>query len=228
MARRSFMNQASYAAARQLQQGSYSGKAGDLLSHTLFDTIPFAQIGQTNRFFSSPVGASTVSAGAATTKDNTWTNMLDSGKLPAGQKFLIKSVRPELVLVGPAATVQAIGVYQAFLRVMQATTFRIVLPGRDFDWESPASVFLAPAPLAIKEATGNTDTVNHLYFGAPKIGLETPIAIGDVDGAPVTFSFQAIVATADANVQAALTILGTTATEARLRVALLGNLVRLK
>lgn len=226
MAPRSFMNQSTYASARQLQQGSYSGKAGDLLAHTLYDTIPFKSISQSTRFFSAPVGASVNAAAGAIQKTAIHTNMLDSGKLPAGQKFLIKAVRPEMILVGATNGSHTLATYQAYIRVMQAMRMRIVLPGRDFDWETPASVFLPAIPVALPVATGAS--FNHLYFGAPKLGLDTPIAIGDVDGAPVSFSFETLVDTTDTTVSAALTVLGTAATEAQLRINLLGALVRLK
>jgi len=232
MARRQFVPKASYDAARQLQNGTYSGQAGDLLAHTLFDTAVFqvgAKTQQSTKLFTVPQGQSTPGWGTtAYTKDATWTNMTDSGKLPAGQKFLARAIRFDLVI--PTIALHSSAALQAFYRVMQSSRFRIAVAGREFDWECPGSMFLPAVPMVVDTATAGRTINNGVYFGAPKIGLETAIALTDANGAPVNFSLEHYIATSDAGMTAALDTLGGTAaaTEFRLRANLLGNLVRLK
>src|SRR4051812_33575108 len=73
-----------------VKQGSYSQVAGDVLDHVVWDFNRFAATTAraTTTFFSVPIGG-TFGSG---TKGKPETNLIDPGKFPSGQGFLIKEI----------------------------------------------------------------------------------------------------------------------------------------
>ena len=172
-----------------LDGSTYSRLNRDVLDHILYDRLLFqaTTARATSNFFTVPQGG----AYGAGVKGLTETNMTDPGKLPSGQKYLIKQISIGIipVIVAPA-DVDTATVMASFANIMQQSVFEINIPGREYDWQNPGTAFLPPM-FAIGSAT-IVDATNRIArvgdFVQPTwINLATPILIGDVNGSPISF-----------------------------------------
>lgn len=124
--------------------GSYS-TARDAIRHQLWDTRYFAATPTDNTYFTQPIGA----GWRVGTKTKNETNLVDSGKLPNGQTFLITRMGVALISayevgVKTSATTwpNASIIAQAYTNVMQSSIFEIRVAGREFDFQIHGRQFL--------------------------------------------------------------------------------------
>lgn len=134
-------------AAKQLidmQRGGTYSLSRDALKHRIWDSRTFSATISDNDYFVQPIGAAWVT-GSKTINE---TNMIDSGKLPAGQVFMICRMSIGCLAQTAAAGVNPNLVEQAFNLVLANSVFEIKVAGRDFDYQIHGSEFL-PRPIAV-------------------------------------------------------------------------------
>lgn len=210
-----------------VKQGSYSQVAGDVLDHVLHDYTRFAAttVRATTTFFSVPIGG-TFGDG---TKGKPETNLIDPGKLPSGQGFLIKEIGIKAKLFQGATDVDTAILLNALINIINASVFEIRIAGREFDLQVPGAIF-TPSLAAVGRATMVDATDRVVTYGqlaaSGWVKLATPIAIGEL----VSFNVTQITGSADASTAAILStasdVLATQ--EAEMGVLLKGTLVRSK
>jgi len=202
--------------------GSYS-LSRDVLKHTIWDTRYFTAATLNNfTFFTQPIGAPW--RGGNKTKNET--NLLDSGKLPNGQTFLVKRIGIGLIVPIPSTNTNTPFVVQAFTNLMQSSTWQIRIAGREFDFECHGRQFLASVMVSGANATNFSyragDTIASGWISLN----DTPIFIDQL----VTFSVQMDLGNPDG---AVVTLLQSDATTlnglyATLQCSLEGTLTRAK
>jgi len=202
--------------------GSYS-KSRDAIKHYLYDTriIPAATADFT--FFSQPIGA-VFGAGVKTINE---TNLTDSGKLPAGQTFLVEAISLSMISWVPTTEETPGDLAEAWYNMLHSSVFEIRIAGRDFDFQTPGSNFV-PA-LAIAEETG-TDigygkTGEYLCSGKLKLA-PSPIFIDELVSFNVLHRLNNPIAAVTTVIDAGMTILNTL--NAVLQVKLEGIYTRAK
>lgn len=128
--------------------GSYS-KSRDAIKHYLYDTriIPAAVADFT--FFSQPIGAA-FGGGVKTLNE---TNMTDSGKLPAGQTFLIERIGFSMISWVPTTETTPGDLAEAWYNMFHSSIFEIRIAGRDSDFQTPGSNFVPSLAIAEETAT---------------------------------------------------------------------------
>lgn len=123
--------------------GSYS-TARDAIRHQIWDTRYFAATPSDNTYFVQPIGA-TWRVGSKTKNE---TNMLDSGKLPNGQTFLITRMGVSLISAYDVGLTTAVAwpnaslVAQAYTNIMQSSVFEVRIAGREYDFQIHGRQFL--------------------------------------------------------------------------------------
>lgn len=204
-------------AAKLMQGGSY-GKARDIISHVIYDTLPIVSSTPNMRFFSSPQG---------TSKSQQQTNLTDAGKLPTGQEMTIEYLRPHWILNPDAAPEYQATLLASAIKVMQESLVELVIVGRDFELQLPGSYFL-PSFMAIDQvASASTNTFSSSRVGdflAPQAyKLDIPIVLE----AQANFYLKFEADTGATGVSTALTALAGTAVS-KLRWEMKGVLKRAK
>jgi len=165
------------------QNGSYSNE-GNVLQHTLFDSVSFdaTTIRPETNFFTS--GQGQTMAGTTVVKSANETNLRDSGKLPNGQTFLIKEFSMALIPAIAGADTDTNTIVSAYLNIIQNGYMNIKIAGREFDFQTPGSCFTASIQaLALGSAANVARVGEQITSGWLKLGA-TPIPIGQL----VTFS----------------------------------------
>lgn len=199
------------------KNGSYSNE-GNVLQHTLYDTLTFAAttVRAQSLFFSVPIG---------TTKTLTETNLQDSGKLPNGQTFLIKSISFAAMIADIGTDDGINSNISAYVNIIQNSVFEIKIAGREFDMQKPGSEFLPSFMAASISAAANVAAAQSMFISTGEIKLAaTPIPIGQL----VTFG---VVQKTGSATSALQTILNTAsnnlnAQNAQLQIRLKGILTR--
>jgi hypothetical protein len=176
----------------QMAGGTY-GKGGDVLDHYLWDTSEFANTTARpeTRFFSKGFGGSYgYTAGA--TKTLTETNLTDTGRLVAGQSFLVKAIslayHPNLEDAQSAiANAEADKLINAWYTYVRGSVFEFAFANQDFAWQCPGHVFLpsiacaASQQVVIVAATQITNQVRVGDFVHQNwISIKTPLVIGEM------------------------------------------------
>lgn len=174
-------------AARELIQMQRSGSYGterDVLKHRVYDSRFFAAAGVVtdNTFFVNQIG----SPWRVGTKTLSETNMVDSGKLPAGQIFLVVRMSVRCITFAIPAGIVPSQLEQSFINVLDSSVFELKIQGREFDYQIHGSEFL-PRPLA------GAGTLAGAYSGA---GMCVTTGWTKLDPTPVVIdnlvSFQVI------------------------------------
>jgi hypothetical protein len=213
--------------AARISGGTYNEMSRDIQDQTFYDTVCFSATLDNQSFFIDGVGKPL--AGAPTvTKSLAHTNIVGAGsRLPSGYQFLIKglSINAQKRVVDAGET--AIGFSAAVARVLQASNFRIVFPGRDFDYETPGDSWLPTIASTDVIAAGAAARTGD-FLANKLLPLRNQIVIGSVGGAPVDFQVKWFVDRADSGVQAALNTLTGGATPDALKFGLVGTLEKLK
>jgi hypothetical protein len=123
--------------------GSYS-TARDAVRHQVWDTRYFASNPSDSTYFVQPIG----SGWRVGTKTKNETNMIDSGKLPNGQTFLVTRIGVALIsaydvgLTTAATWPNAALIAQAYVNIMQSSVFEIRIAGREWDFQVHGRQFL--------------------------------------------------------------------------------------
>lgn len=129
-----------------LGRGGTYGLSRDVIKHQLWDTRYFtAATVDNSTFFSQQRGAPWRNSSSKSVNE---TNMLDNGRLPAGQTFLIKRLGVRFISAQGTAATNAARIIQGFYNVMQSSYFELKIAGRDFDLQVHGSQFLPTAPIS--------------------------------------------------------------------------------
>ena len=201
--------------------GSYS-LSRDVIKHCLYDTILVGTTAIDRTLFTTQVGT----AYGAGTKSINETNMQDSGKLPAGQNFLIQKMGISLVSVFPAAGANADDLIQAYMNYLQGSVVEIRIAGREYDFQCPGCEFVPAVPVTGTASAANVARAGDtIASGTVSLGA-TPIFVDNL----VTFS---VVLRSGSGLAAIQTILDANAAllqaiNAQIRVKLEGILTRAK
>jgi hypothetical protein len=178
----------------QLAGGTY-GKGGDVLDHYLWDTEAFSNttVRAETRFFNKGYGANYGYTSGAT-KTLTETNMVDTGKLSAGQSFLVKAIslgfhtnlEDDQSLV---ANQIASKIMTAWSTMLRASVFEFRFANQDFAWQAPGHIFLPSVSISANQTSAMVDATsrpvgvqvgdfNHYNW----ISIKTPLVIGELVG----------------------------------------------
>jgi len=202
-----------------LGQGGSYGTDRDVLKHYIWDSRPFASPITNYTFFSQQQNAPFVGGFLKTLSE---TNMLDSGKFPSSQTFLVKRMGVNAVIYssGQADARQM----SAFYTILQHSIFEFKIAGREWDAQIHGRQFM-PLSMAI-------DGTNH---GA-SIGCQVASGWISLEDSPIplesmaTFSVQHTVIDADPAIITLLNeaagMLDSTGYGAEMRVILEGTLTR--
>jgi hypothetical protein len=230
------MNQAQLAAAQPgsllydlalVNEGSYSKVSGDVLDHVVYDELLFAQTTAraTSTFFTQQIGQ----AFGAGVKTRNETNLQDSGKLPAGQGMIFREVGFAAKLIVGPTDVDAQTIVAALINLLQFSSFRLQIAGREFDLEFPGTLLLAPIMVrgrgTVVDATDRLSNTGEMLCSG-WIPLKLPIVLGEL----VSFN---VTQTTGSPIAANQTILNTASDAlftqvASLQMRIRGTLVRSK
>lgn len=155
------------------KNGSYSNE-GNVLQHTLYDTLAFQATTMRPQtiFFNT---------GQTATRTLTETNLQEAGKLPNGQTFLIKGMSLALIAGFVGADTDVNTILSAYYNIIQNSTFEIKIAGREWDLQKPGTSFLPPVVNASlnSAANGAFPQGQFITTGACKLNA-TPIPIGQL------------------------------------------------
>lgn len=213
--------------AARMSAGTYNEMSRDIQDQTFYDTVCFSSTLDNQSFFIDGVGKPLAGA-SGVTKTLAHTNIVGAGsRLPSGYQFLIKglSINAQKRVVDSGET--AIAFSAAVARVLQASNFRIVFPGRDFDYETPGDSWL-PTIVSTDVIAAGAAARTGDFLANKLLPLRNQIVIGSVGGAPVDFQVKWFVDRADSGVQTALNVLTGGATPDALKFGLVGTLEKLK
>lgn len=182
-----------------LGRGGTYGLSRDVIKHQIWDTRYFtAATVDSSTFFSQQRGAPWRNSSSKSVNE---TNMLDNGRLPAGQTFLIKRIGVRFISAQGTAATNAARIIQAFYNVMQSSYFELKIAGRDFDLQVHGTQFLPTVPVVGALATNNVvrvgDSIASGWYSLDYI----PIFLNEL----VSFSVEQRFGNPDANVLSVLT-----------------------
>jgi hypothetical protein len=176
----------------QLAGGTY-GKGGDVLDGYLWDTEGFANtnVRAETRFFQKGYGGNYGYAAGAN-KTLTETNLTDTGKLAAGQSFLVKAISLAFhtnLEVEQATKANAIAakVLSSWYTLLRGSVFEFSFANQDFAWQAPGHIFLPSVSVAAGQNTTITQATDSTY--GVKVGefqhmnwisIKTPLVIGEL------------------------------------------------
>jgi len=204
---------------RATEQGTY-GSSRDVLKHQLWDTRYFGTTITSTTFFTQQV-SSPWRSGLKTLNE---TNMSDSGKLPNGQRMIIKRIGLGLILPIAKGTAVAGQLVQAFINIVQCSIFTIKIEGREFDSQIHGRQFL-PAIAVVGASTANTARVGDMLNNGYVDLQPTPITLDYLVGFKVT---QEVSPDGLVNAQIAQDFTDLNAVYASLQITLEGTLTRAK
>lgn len=184
------------------QQSSFGGSA-QFLPYSLFDTIAFPLAG-TLAFF-------TVAQGGLKTQQ--MTNLKQAGQLPVNQNFNFYAIEFSVKNLGATTAAQDTNL-QAAITALQASSWRFVIDGREFETEFPGAELL-PSMVTVG-AAANAGVGRLTSRGCRQLG--TTIQLSKLAPFRLEVSF-------DASAAASLTILNAAA-GGQLQVRLVGRLLR--
>lgn len=196
-----------------IRQGSYQGSS-DIQDHYWFDTLPFqaSNISLYN-FFTSPISA---------TKVAQQTNLQDAGKFPTGQSFVTNALGFRLVGADGADVIESAKAVQDFYTVMENANVELIIAGREFDFQAPASIFLPAVSIAEGDATSTASVRVGDFNSRNWLPLKTPITISELVSFKVAFTVN------NANTAVATALTDLVSAGVSLRWVLRGTLERLK
>jgi len=205
---------------RASEMGTY-GKSRDVLKHQLWDSRYFGTAITNATFFVQQIGAPW-RTGVKTINE---TNMSDSGKLPNGQRMVIKRVGLGLILPAPSNSTAAAQLVQSFINIVQCSVFTIKIEGREFDFQIHGRQFL-PAVNVIGVSTANTVRAAGDYLNNGWADLHpTPITLDYLVGFKVQ---QEVSPDADNTAQITSDFSDLSGAYASMQVTLEGTLTRAK
>lgn len=182
----------------QLAGGTY-GKGGDVLDAYLWDTEGFANttVRPETRFFMKGFGANYGYAAGAQ-KTLTETNMTDTGKLAAGQSFLVKAISLAFhanleVEQNTEANAIAAKLLESWYTMLRGSVFEFRFANQDYAWQAPGHIFLPSVSVAAGQ-TGLTTVASARTYGVRVgdfnhynwISIKTPLVIGELVSFSVT------------------------------------------
>jgi len=210
-----------------VNEGSYSKVAGDVLDHVVYDELLFqaTTARATSTFFTQQIGQ----AFGAGVKTRNETNLQDSGKLPAGQGMIFREVGFAAKLIIGATDVDAQTIVSAIVNILQFSSFRLQIAGREFDLEFPGTMLLPPIMVrgrgTIVDATDRLAGTGEL-LASGWIPLKLPIVLGELVSFNVTQTTGSPVAANQTILNTASDVLATQVASLQLRIR--GTLVRSK
>lgn len=192
-----------------LSNGSYDTGKGQAFDDYLWDTNFIPAMRRQTQFFKTNIGAQ-YGAVAGDAKTEIETSMDDSGKLPAGQSFLINAITVSLI---SNSTVAALGtltetqlaIVNAWRLLMTHSVWEIKFSNVEYSWRDSGSIFLPAVFETFHDNVQSTDLgvaiagvgdYNHYNW----IKVSTKVPVSEL----VTFSVNATVNSGVATIQAKL------------------------
>lgn len=216
-------------------QGTRPAGAGDVISHTLYDTVKFA-LGwnQKVEFFAVPQNG--IQFGI--TKTFGHTNMTEAKKLPAGNRFVFDSIAVNVIQSSgtgananqtPDTAADYAKKLHALNHLLNYTVLRVKLPTLEFEYETPMSAWLSTFPMVSYDAAAATmprESSKGEFLSQKVLKLGQVVTLANIDSSPTQFSIDVMPDQNIASVTDALSVLANDGDA--LRVSLLGKLVRSK
>jgi hypothetical protein len=166
-----------------LSNGSYDTGKGQAFDDYLWDTNFVPATAKKVQFFKTNIGAQYGSV-AGDQKTDIETSMDDTGKLPAGQSFLINALTTSLIsntVVSSAGVVgtTAFNIVNAWRLIMTHSVWEIKFTNTEYSWRDTGSIFLpsvfetatTPTPALTQQAIGNYSHYNWI-----KVSTKVPIS----------------------------------------------------
>jgi len=214
-----------------LSNGTYDTKKGQAFDDYLWDTNFVPSTRKLTQFFKTNIG-SQYGAVAGDQKTDIETSMDDSGKLPAGQSFLINALTVSLLsnaAVGTDGTLgqTSLAIVEAYRLIMTHSVWELKFTNTEYSWRDTGSIFLPSVfeNVTVADAVNNVSqsTVGQFnHYNWIKVSTKVPVS------EQVNFSVNAIVnsgvATIQTKIDNALTYLY--AQKVEWRVQLKGLLLR--
>lgn len=169
-----------------LSNGSYDTGKGQAFDDYLWDTNFIPSTRKLTQFFKTNIG-SQYGAVAGDEKTDIETSMDDSGKLPAGQSFLINALTVSLIsndVVSTAGTVagEALSIVNAYRLIMTHSVWEIKFSNVEYSWRDTGSIFLpsifemASQESATDIGISNTQVGNFNHMNWIKVATKVPIS----------------------------------------------------
>jgi hypothetical protein len=170
-----------------LSNGSYDTGKGQAFDDYLWDTNFIPSSRKLTQFFKTNNG-SQYGAVAGDSKTEIETSMEDTGKLPAGQSFLINAITASLIsntTVGTDGTIgtSALAIVNAWRLIMCHSLWEIKFTNTEYSWRDSGSIFLPsvfeqPSLSVVSTATGvsNTQVGNFFHYNWIKVSTKVPVS----------------------------------------------------
>ncbi len=169
-----------------MSNGTYNTGKGQAFDDYLWDTLLFPSSAREIQFFKTNTG-SQYGAVAGDQKTEIETSMDDTGKLPAGQSFLISGITISLIAntainssSGVATTegqVQA-SLLNAFKNVINHSVWEIKFSNTEYSWRDSGSIFLPSVfePAFFSGASSQGGIGNFSHFNWIKVSTKVPVS----------------------------------------------------
>lgn len=189
-----------------LSNHTYDTGKGQAFDDYLWDTN-FMPIDSSKRIqFFKTNGGSQYGAVAGDAKTEIETSMEDTGKLPAGQSFLINAITCSLISNAAVATTgvveaSALSIVNAYRLVMTHSVWEIKFSNTEYSWRDSGSIFLPSVfEMGTQQSTtdlgiSNTQIGNFAHYNWIKVSTRVPVS------EQVNFSINVIIGAGAATVQ---------------------------
>jgi hypothetical protein len=167
-----------------LSNGSYDTGKGQAFDDYLWDTNLFPATVKQLQFFKTPIG-SAYGGVSGDTKTETETSMTDTGKLPAGQSFLINGITISLIqnpVFNPTSGyVSGISnaIINAFNFVIKHSVWELKFTNTEYSWRDTGAIFMPMVNDAVDSitptlASSNAGQYNH--YNWVKVATKVPVS----------------------------------------------------
>lgn len=170
-----------------LSNGSYDTGKGQAFDDYLWDTNFIPPSRRTTQFFKTNSG-SQYGIVSGDIKTDVETSMEDTGKLPAGQSFLINAITASLISnVTVASDTGAVGatalsIVNAWRLLMTHSVWEIKFSNTEYSWRDSGSIFLPSVfEMASEQSTtdlgiSNTQIGNYSHYNWIKVSTKVPVS----------------------------------------------------
>lgn len=203
------------------KDGTYDPNARDVLKQHIWDSRYFATTISDHTYFTQPIS----SPWRVGLKSENETNLVDSGKLPAGQTFLAKKMHVRCITFAALTETVPEDLIQAFYNILHSSYFNIKIASREFETQIHGTQFTPSIAISGSIATAHVRCGDTIASGT--VNLEpTPIFIGSL----ISFSVKQVLNNPDTGVVTILNACATALNTAKsvMQVILEGTLTRAK
>lgn len=167
-----------------LSNGTYGSGKGQAFDDYLWDTALVPSAPRQVQFFKVPIGGSYGST-AGDSKTEIETSMEDTGKLPAGQSFLITGITTSLVSYNPVSSGGIVtglvdGIVSAYKLLMGSSVWELKFSNVEYSWRDSGSIFL-PSVFEVggssaASAPASQQVGNFLHYNWVKVSTKVPVS----------------------------------------------------